>query len=85
MLGAFCDLYKASLKQCIKAYRRRGISLRYGNQAAKLKAVRVADERLAGYSFSAEQQVLRCLDKTFGAFFGRIGIPGEINLNPAVG
>jgi putative transposase len=72
MLGAFCDLYNASLQQRIKAYRRRGISLRYGNQAAELKAVRAADEQLAGYSSSAEQQVLRCLDKTFGAFFGRI-------------
>ena len=72
MLGAFCDLYNACLQQRIEAYRRRGISLRYGNQAAELKAVRAADERLAGYSFTAEQQVLRRLDKTFAAFFGRI-------------
>jgi putative transposase len=71
-LGAFCDLYNACLQQRIEAYQRRGISLRYGNQAAELKAVRAADERLAGYSFSAEQQVLRRLDKTFAAFFGRI-------------
>jgi putative transposase len=72
MLGAFCDLYNAALQQRIEAYRRRGLSLRYGNQASELKAVRAADERLAGYSFSAEQQVLRRLDKTFSAFFGRI-------------
>ncbi len=72
MLGAFCDLYNAALQQRIEAYRRRGISLRYGNQAAELKAVREADERLAGYSFSAEQQVLRRLEKTFAAFFGRV-------------
>jgi putative transposase len=72
MLGAFCDLYNAALQQRIEAYRRRGLSLRYGNQAGELKAVRAADERLGGYSFSAEQQVLRRLDKTFSAFFGRI-------------
>ena len=72
MLGAFCDLYNACLQQRIEAYRRRGISLRYGNQAAELKAVRAADERLAGFSFSAEQQVLRRIDKTFAAFFGRV-------------
>lgn len=72
MLGAFCDLYNAGLQQRIEAYRRRGVSLRYGNQAAELKAVRAADERLAGYSFTAEQQVLRRLDKTFSAFFGRV-------------
>jgi putative transposase len=72
MLGAFCDLYNAGLQQRIEAYQRRGISLRYGNQAAELKAVRAADERLGGFSFSAEQQVLRRLDKAFAAFFGRI-------------
>jgi putative transposase len=72
MLGAFCDLYNAAIQQLIDAYRRRGVSLRYGNQAAELKAVREADERLAGFSFTAEQQVLRRLEKTFTAFFGRI-------------
>lgn len=72
MLGAFCDLYNAALQQRIEAYQRREVSLRYGQQAAELKAVREADERLAGYSFSAMQQVLRRLDKTFSAFFGRV-------------
>jgi putative transposase len=72
MLGAFCDLYNAALQQRIEAYRRRGLTLRYGNQAAELKAVRTADELLASYSFSAEQQVLRRLDKTFAAFFRRL-------------
>lgn len=72
MLGAFCDLYNAGLQQRIEAYQRRGITLTYGMQASELKAVRAADERLVGYSFSAEQQVLRRLDKTFNAFFGRV-------------
>ena len=72
MLGAFCDLYNAGLQQRIEAYRRRGISLRYLDQASELKAVRAADERLAGYSYSAEQQVLRRLDKAFKAFFRRL-------------
>ena len=72
MLGAMCDLYNAALQQRIEAYRRRGITLRYGNQAAELKAVRAADDRLAGYSFTALQQVLRRMDKTFSAFFGRV-------------
>jgi putative transposase len=72
MLGAFCDLYNAALQQRIEAYRRRGMTLRYGNQAAELKAVRTADELLASYSFSAEQQVLRRLDKAFAAFFRRL-------------
>jgi putative transposase len=72
MLGAFCDLYNAALQQRIEAYRRCGLTLRYGDQAAELKAVRAADDRLAGYSFSAEQQVLRRLDKAFAAFFRRL-------------
>ena len=79
LLGAFCDLYNACLQQRIEAYQRRGISLRYGNQAGELKAVREADERLGGFSFSAEQQILRRLDKAFSAFFGRVkrgGKPG---------
>ena len=72
MLGAFCDLYNAALQQRIEAYRRRGMSLRYLDQANELKATRAADERLALYSYSAEQQVLRRLDKAFRSFFRRL-------------
>ncbi|HYI68882.1 MAG TPA: helix-turn-helix domain-containing protein, partial [Skermanella sp.] len=56
MLGSFCDLYNACLQQRIEAYQRRGKSHGYIDQATELKAVRLADERLAGYSYSAEQQ-----------------------------
>lgn len=77
MLGAFCDLYNACLQQRIEAYQRRCITLRYNNQAIELRAVREADERLAGFSFSAEQQVLRRLDKAFRAFFGRVKRGGK--------
>src|SRR3954454_238737 len=72
MLDAFRDLYNAALQQRIEAYRRRGISLRYTEQAGELKAVRLPDERLARYSSSAEQQVLRRIDKAFQAFFRRL-------------
>jgi putative transposase len=72
MLGAFCDLYNAGLQQRIEAYRRRGLGLRYVDQANELKAVRAVDDRLAGFSFSAEQQVLRRLDKAFRAFYRRL-------------
>ena len=71
MLGGFCDLYNACLQQRIEAYRRCRKSLRYIDQAGELKAVREADGRLARYSFSAEQQVLRRIDKAFKAFYGR--------------
>ncbi len=68
MLGHFCDLCNAGLQQRIEAWRRQGVSLGYVRQAGELKAVRDAVPELAGYSFSAEQQVLRWLDRAFAAF-----------------
>jgi putative transposase len=71
MLGDCCALYNACLEQRIDAYRRRGISLCYGDQASELRAVREAVPGLARWSFSGLQQVLRRVDKTFAAFFKR--------------
>jgi putative transposase len=77
MLGAFCDLYNAALDQRLHAYRRRGVTPRYGQQAGELTAVRATDGRLAAYSSSAEQRVLRRLDKAFAAFFRRLKAGGK--------
>lgn len=71
MLADFCQLYNAGLEQRIDAYRRRGVSVTYKMQADELKAIRCAAPDLARWSFSAEQQVLRKLEKTFKAFFAR--------------
>lgn len=71
MLRDFCGLYNACLQQRMEAYRRCGITLRYANQAAELKAVRLAEPDLARWSFSALQQVLRRVDQTYMAFFRR--------------
>jgi hypothetical protein len=57
MLGGLCDLYHTAVQQPIEAYRRRGITLRYNNQALELNAVRQAAERL-GMQLPVEQQVL---------------------------
>ncbi len=54
MLGSFRDLYNACLQQRIEAWLRRRIGIRYGEQAAELKAARAVDDGLASYSFSAE-------------------------------
>lgn len=72
MLGAFCDLYNAALQERIDCYRKTGKSLTYNSQALELKDVRAVDERLASFSFTSCQQVLRRLDKSFRAFFGRV-------------
>lgn len=72
MLRDFCGLYNAGLQQRVEAYRRRRISLSYAQQASELKACRVADpEGLGRWSFTALQQVLRRLQKTYTAFFKR--------------
>ncbi|MCM8738723.1 transposase [Azospirillum sp. A1-3] len=72
MLYWFCQLYNAGLQQRIEAYRRRAVSLTYKTQADELKLLRTEVPELGNYSFSAEQQVLRRLNKTFTAFFGRV-------------
>jgi putative transposase len=71
MLRDFCSLYNAALEERIDAYRKYGISRTYMDQALELKAVRALDVGLERWSFSAEQQVLRRLDKSFKAFFRR--------------
>ena len=71
MLRDFCSLYNAALEERIDAYRKYGISRTYKDQALELKAVRTLDVGLERWSFSAEQQVLRRLDKSFKAFFRR--------------
>jgi len=71
MLRDFCGLSNAGLQQRIEAYRR-GIRLRYGHQAAEMKACRTADpDGLGRWSFSALQQGLLRLDQTYAAFFRR--------------
>ncbi|KDM68706.1 helix-turn-helix domain-containing protein [Acidiphilium sp. JA12-A1] len=86
MLRAFRDRYNAALQQRIEAYRRRGISLRYGNQARELKAVRTEDELLAGFPRfppkrrfdSAEFRVGDGLTIRKTKRLGIAGVPGEI-------
>ena len=72
MLRDFCGLYNAALEQRIDAYSRCGVSLGYTPQANELKAVRALGYGHERWSFSAEQQVLRRLDKAFKAFFRRV-------------
>jgi putative transposase len=66
-----CSLYNAALEERIGAYRLCRKSINYYDQANQLKAMR-ADGCLTLANFSCCQDVLRRLDKTFKAFFGRI-------------
>ena len=70
-LGEACRLYNAALQERRDAYQHSGVSLNYYDQANQLKAIRSAGDCVLA-NFSACQDVLRRVDKTFKAFFRRI-------------
>lgn len=65
-------LYNAALEQRRWIYRDHGISIGYFDQAAQLKEARDADGKLRLLNYSACQDVLRRLKKSFDGFFRRI-------------
>lgn len=69
-LGEACRLYNAALQERRDAYQKSGISLNYYAQANQLKEIRSAGNS-GLVNFSASQDVLRRVDKTFKAFFAR--------------
>lgn len=72
MLGDFCELYNAALEHRIEAYRK-GVSVKCNEQIVTLPVIRRdAPDTHGRWSCTAQQQVLRKLDKSFKAFFGRI-------------
>jgi putative transposase len=71
MLGAFCQLYNAALEHRINAYAK-GVSIKCYDQIVTLPQIRKELPHIGRWSASAEQQVLRRLDKAYSAFFGRI-------------
>jgi putative transposase len=54
------------------AWRRRHVSVRYGDQSAQLTAIRACCPEQARWSFSSQQATLRRLEKAFAAFFRRL-------------
>ena len=70
-LGEACRLYNAALQERRDAYQCHGLSLTYYDQANQLKDIRTAGD-LGLANFSASQDVLRRVDKTFQAFFRRV-------------
>ncbi|MFF5207675.1 RNA-guided endonuclease InsQ/TnpB family protein [Streptosporangium sp. NPDC000396] len=66
-------LYNAALEHRRTAYRRAGVTVRYGDQSGELKHIRADDPDGQGrWSFSSQQATLRRLDKAFAAFFTRV-------------
>jgi putative transposase len=67
------QLYNAALEHRRAAYRKAGVTVRYGDQSAELKHIRADDADGQGrWSFSSQQATLRRLDKGFKAFFARV-------------
>ena len=65
--------YNAALEHRRTAYRKAGVTIRYGDQSAELKHIRADDPDGQGrWSFSSQQATLRRLDKAFAAFFARV-------------
>jgi putative transposase len=64
-------LFNGALQERRDAYRTAGVSLNYYDQAAQLKEIR-AERGCELANFSACQDVLRRVDKTYTAFFARI-------------
>ncbi|XVQ83101.1 RNA-guided endonuclease InsQ/TnpB family protein [Microbispora siamensis] len=66
-------LYNAAVEHRRTAYRKAGVTVRYGDQSAELKDIRADDAEGQGrWSFSSQQATLRRLDKAFAAFFTRV-------------
>jgi putative transposase len=73
LLADHCDLYNAALAERREAWRMRRVLIGYGDQSAQLREIRAADPDGQGrHSFTAQQQTLRRLAVTFGAFFKRV-------------
>jgi putative transposase len=70
-LAEACRLYNAALQERRDAYHATGEALTYYDQANQLKAIR-AEGACELANFSACQDVLRRVDKTFQAFFRRV-------------
>ncbi|MFF5212729.1 RNA-guided endonuclease InsQ/TnpB family protein [Streptosporangium sp. NPDC000396] len=73
MLDDHRALYNAALEERRQAWRRSKVSIRYGEQSAQLKEIRTADPDGQGrWSFTAQQQTLRRLNRAFEACFRRL-------------
>src|SRR5437773_1880491 len=66
------ELYNAALEERREAYRRAGKSMNYYDQANQLPAVKEARPEYKSIHSQVLQDVLRRVDRAFGAFFRRV-------------
>jgi putative transposase len=70
-LRAHQRMYNAALEERREAWKRRKVSIRYGQQSAQLRDIRAFDADQARWSFSSQQATLRRLDQAMAAFYRR--------------
>lgn len=66
------DLYNCALQERIGAYKINNISLNYYDQVNQLSAIKVTNPEYKDIHSQVLQDVLKRLDKTFKAFYGRV-------------
>lgn len=67
-----CELYNAALQERRDAWRMAHVSIRFAAQSAQLPPLKVERPDVADVYSQVLQDVLRRVDKAFGAFFGRV-------------
>lgn len=72
LLGLHQRVYNTALEERIRAYRERGESLSYHDQAKALTQWRATVPALAGVNAQSQQNTLKRLDRAFQAFFRRV-------------
>lgn len=70
MLADFCELYNAALEHRILGCRK-GVSIGSHEQITSLPIIRRELPHIGRWSATAEQQIMRKLDKSFKSFFAR--------------
>jgi putative transposase len=71
LIDSHCELYNAALEERTAAWKWNRKSVSYGTQSAQLKEIRAVRPDLAVWSFTAQQQTLRRLKRSFDGFFRR--------------
>ncbi len=72
MLRLHQRLYNGALEQRVHAYKDRGISLNYHDQARELTALRKDDDQYRSLNAQSSQVTLRRLELAYQAFFSRL-------------
>lgn len=72
LIDSHCEVYNAALEERKLAWKMNRVSIGYGDQSAQLRSIREDRPDVAVWSFTAQQQTLRRLKRSFDGFFRRV-------------